>query len=70
MGTESALKAMRSNEKLTNRTYDNALDLEMPADVRAVVSGNRDDERRHLEFIERCLEQRLWETGGTQPPAA
>lgn len=62
MGDEMALKAMQTNEKLTNRTYQDALDdLQMPEDIRLLVQKNRDDERRHLQWIEMALQQRLWE---------
>lgn len=62
MGDEMALRAMRTNEKLTNSTYQDALDdLQMPEEIRMVVEKNRDDERRHLQWIESALQQRLWE---------
>lgn len=63
MGIEGALKVMRGNEKLTNATYDKALSWDLPQDVRLVVEKNRDDERRHLAFIENALNQRTWESG-------
>jgi uncharacterized protein (TIGR02284 family) len=56
-GTLGALKAMRTNEKLTNHTYDKALALDLPTHVRAVVAVNLDDERRHLRVIESQLER-------------
>jgi uncharacterized protein (TIGR02284 family) len=55
-GNEGALKAMRTNEKLTNKNYDEALELDLPVDVRQIVMQNRDDERLHLEYIERAIE--------------
>jgi uncharacterized protein (TIGR02284 family) len=66
-GTEGALKAMRSNEKLTNRNYEDALSKDLPADVRELVRRNREDERRHLTYIERALEERIWEQRGAEP---
>lgn len=60
-GTEGALKAMQGNEKLTNKTYQDALDSDLPADMRAIVKRNREDERRHLEYIEKALRDRVWE---------
>lgn len=55
-GTVGALKAMRMNEKLTNKTYDDAMDEEdLPAMALAIVTRNRDDERRHLASIEQHL---------------
>ena len=69
-GTEGALKAMRSNEKTTNKKYDKALSEAMPAEIEALVRRNRNDERRHLEYLENALGNRMWETGvGTRPGA-
>jgi hypothetical protein len=48
-GTLGALKAMRMNEQLTNRSYDKAMAL--PPEVRVVVERNLADERRHLAAI-------------------
>jgi uncharacterized protein (TIGR02284 family) len=67
LGDEPALKAMQTNEKLTNRQYADALgDQGMPDDVRTLVAKNREDERRHLEWLNQALAQRLW----TQQPGA
>jgi rubrerythrin len=51
-GTLGALRAMRMNERLTNRTYDRALDRYMPPIGQAIVVENLKDERRHLNEIE------------------
>lgn len=51
-GTLGALKAMRMNEKLTNRSYERASDLGLPPGVRDIVLANLADERRHLAAIE------------------
>src|SRR5690606_16217034 len=55
-GTEGALKAMRTNEKLTNKRYEAALSENLPANVASIVRRNREDERRHLQYIEMALE--------------
>jgi uncharacterized protein (TIGR02284 family) len=57
LGTKMALKAMRTNEKLTNKVYEETLEAPLPANVRAVVERNRDDERLHLDYIERALDE-------------
>jgi len=70
LGDELALKAMQINEKLTNAQYQDALDdLSLPDDVRVVVAKNREDERRHLEWLNLAIGQRLWEqeAPGVQP---
>lgn len=60
-GTQQALEAMRSNEQLTTSTYARALARPFPADVLEVVRRGAADEQRHLSWIERALDQRLWE---------
>ena len=51
-GTLGALRAMRMNEKLTNRTYDKAADIYMPPIAQVAIIENLADERRHLAAIE------------------
>jgi rubrerythrin len=51
-GTIGALKAMRMNEKLTNRAYDKAMELGSVEAVQDVLEANLADERRHLIAIE------------------
>ncbi len=60
-GTEGALKAMKSNEELTNSSYDDALSWDVTTEVRNVIQKNRDDEKRHLRYIEQCIENCVWE---------
>src|SRR5512138_375146 len=60
-GTEQALQAMRTNEQLTTSSYARALAKPFPEDVLAVVRRGDADERRHLTWIEKALDQRLWE---------
>jgi uncharacterized protein (TIGR02284 family) len=62
-GIAGALKAMRSNEKLTNKTYDDALAEDaLPENIRLLIIKNRDDERKHLAYIEKVLQEEPWET--------
>jgi rubrerythrin len=56
-GTLGALRAMRMNEKLTNRTYEKALEHSLPLAVREVVRQNLQDERRHLAGIRAHIER-------------
>lgn len=62
MGTEAALRAMRANETLTNQRYDEALRADVPDEVRTLIERNRDDERRHIRFIEDAIQRRSWES--------
>jgi hypothetical protein len=56
-GTLGALRAMRMNEKLTNRTYGKANEKYMPPIGQAIVMENLADERRHLAAIEAHIER-------------
>ena len=56
-GTLGALRAMRTNERLTNRAYERALQEKLPSAAREVVLKNREDERRHLASIEVHIER-------------
>jgi uncharacterized protein (TIGR02284 family) len=60
-GTEGALKAMRSNEKLTNSTYDQARSWKLEPTARELVEKNYRDEQRHLQYIEETIANRTWE---------
>lgn len=56
-GTVGALRAMRMNEKLTNRSYDKAAEVYMPPIGQVIVMENLADERRHLAGIEAHIER-------------
>ena len=60
-GTEQALQAMRTNEQLTTSSYARALAKPFPQDVLAAVRRGDADERRHLAWIEKALDERPWE---------
>jgi uncharacterized protein (TIGR02284 family) len=60
-GTEGALKAMQTNEKLTNKNYDEAMTWPLTSSAKAIVEKNYNDERTHLEYIETTLTTRTWE---------
>jgi rubrerythrin len=56
-GTLGALRAMRTNEKLTNRVYDREMEVYMPPIAQVIVMENQADERRHLAAIEAHIER-------------
>ena len=62
-GTEGALKAMLMNEKLTTKTYHDALDCDTPAPVKDIIRKNYEDEKRHLKYIQEALDTRFWKQG-------
>lgn len=71
--TLGALRAMRTNEKLTNRVYAKANEKFMPPIGQVMVTENLADERRHLAAIEAHIQRLsgkpLFEVGefGRQP---
>ena len=60
MGIEGALKAMRTNEKLTNKAYADAAKMDFPPSVLSIVQRNCDDEKRHLAYVEQAISQKIW----------
>lgn len=54
-GTQSALEAMKTNEKLTNRKYEEAVALDFPDDVMKLLRVNLAQEQQHLAYIEEIL---------------
>ena len=60
MGVESALKAMHSNEKLTNKTYEEASRWNVSEDIHKLILRCYDDEKRHLNYIEQALNTKAW----------
>ncbi len=54
-GTVGALKAMETNEKLTNKNYSDALGWTLTPQAKMVVEKNYSDEKRHLEYIQNLL---------------
>ncbi len=58
MGMEGALKAMKTNEELTNRQYSQASrDNRFPMELRPILDRFHGDEKTHLSFIEQTLKR-------------
>ncbi len=56
-GTQGALAAMETNEKLTNRRYAEAVEKTgVPSDIRILLEANYKDEQEHLRYIEDRLD--------------
>lgn len=60
-GTAGALKAMRTNETLTNHVYAKARGEDLPEHIRTLIERNYADEQRHLAYIEQAIENKVWE---------
>lgn len=61
MGTEQALRALLSIERVTNDTYARKMQAELPPDILDVLRRNYGDEQRHFTWIDSALRTRLWE---------
>ena len=59
-GTEGALPARQGDEETTNERYGDggARAVDFPADIRAVVERNDEDENRHLAYVREALAHR------------
>ncbi len=59
-GTEGALKAMKTNEKLTNKNYKDATGWDLDPEARQIVDNAYGDEKNHLSYIEKTLDTEAW----------
>jgi hypothetical protein len=64
---EDVLAGIRGNEQLTGSLYAKALAKPLPDDVREVLARIREEEHHHLDWVERAISRRAWESGGVQP---
>jgi hypothetical protein len=64
---EDVLAGLRGNEQLTGTLYAKALARDLPDDVRELLASIRDEERRHLDWMERALSRRAWEDCDARP---
>lgn len=54
-GATGTLKAMESNERLTNKRYSDATTWDLEPRIRDIIRTNYEDEKRHLTYIEKTL---------------
>ncbi len=64
---EDVLTGLRGNEQLTGSLYAKALAKKLPDDLREILAAMHGEERRHLDWTERTLARRAWETSGVHP---
>ena len=57
-GTEGALNAMHTNEKLTNKNYSEASIWNLRTNIQAIINLAYEDEKRHLQYIEMELDKK------------
>lgn len=54
-GTEGALKAVKSAEKMTNKKYGDAVNWDVPVRAREILRKNYADEQKHLAYVQEQL---------------
>lgn len=64
---EDILERMRGNEQLTSSVYAKTLARALPRGVLDLLRPMREDERRHLEWLERAVARRIWEGDAAHP---
>jgi uncharacterized protein (TIGR02284 family) len=57
MGDKNTLRVMHQNENVTNRTYDDAVKEDFPADIMEKLKMFQADEHRHRAWIEDKLDE-------------
>ena len=67
IGTETVLRAMKSNEEALNKTYSHHAAMDFPRDILDVIQRNYADEQRHLAWVEQALNTRMWEQAPAHP---
>ncbi len=55
-GTGAALKALQGGEKITNKSYNDAVHQDFSLEIRKVLEGNFRDEQIHIDYINSMLE--------------
>jgi uncharacterized protein (TIGR02284 family) len=60
IGARGALLALRANETLVSGRYETALGRDLPLEAKDIVERCYEDERRHLAFVQRALDDELW----------
>jgi hypothetical protein len=65
---EDVLYGIRGNEQLTGSLYAKALAKKLPDEVRELLTRIRAEEQHHLEWAERALSRRSWESSASASP--
>ena len=68
LGVDVILVALLGNEQLTNSVFAKALAKPLPEEMRAFLVALHEEERHHLEWVERTLSRRPWEPSGSAQP--
>jgi hypothetical protein len=59
---EDVLEGMRGNEQLANSVYAKALAKPIPRGVVEILRPMAAEERNHLDWLERMVSRRIWES--------
>lgn len=69
-GIQGALKAIHTNEKMTHHQYEKAQTWNLNAHARDLVRRAFEDEQRHLNYLQKVLEEKAWEKPGPEKEIA
>ncbi len=56
-GDDAILKAMKMNEEVTNKSYEEMVDEPFPVTIKLILQNGLADERRHRAWLNATLEQ-------------
>lgn len=65
---EDVLEGMRGNEQLTGSVYAKTLARPLPKGLRELLQPLSEEERHHLEWLDRMVSRRVWETSHASHP--
>jgi rubrerythrin len=65
---EDVLEGMRGNEQLTGSVYAKTLAKPLPRGLRELLQPLSEEERHHLDWLERMVSRRVWETSYASHP--
>jgi hypothetical protein len=65
---EDVLEGMRGNEQLANSVYAKALAKPLPRGVLEILRPMAAEERNHLDWLERMVSRRIWESASAGHP--
>ena len=60
-GTEGSLRALLTGERVTNKAYNDVLDLQFTPEIRSTIDLFYRDEQKHIRYITSAIDVRVWE---------
>lgn len=60
LGSEDALRTLKTGEEIISNAYDSSVTKEFPADIRSVLDIHNRDESEHLKYISYAIDIKIW----------